>query len=217
MPLHLLFDIQHAGRPDKPADMGAAFDLDGDGVTGENGEREVDLVRAYVAAAATCARSHGHRVTVLEAGTYGQRHAEAVRIAGADPMARCVYLACHTNAGGGTYGLLRPDYRSNGGLAVAERLAAGLRRLPALSRVRIDPLYPDAATAGKAGRDVSNAGQIGWWTRGWGCIDGIYAGPANLSAVLVEPFFIDAPAHRPLMTPAGLATVGQAIVRGCAT
>ena len=211
---HLLFDIQHAGRPDRPGDMGAAYDLDGDGVTGERGEREVDLVRAYVAAAAAYARSLGHTVTVLETGTYGQRHATAIRIARAAPEVEHVYLACHTNAGGGSYGLVRPDYRSAGGLAAAERLAASLRTLPALSKVRVEPLYPSAAAAAADGRDVSDAGKVGWWTRGWGCIEGIWSGPANLCGVLVEPFFIDTARHKPLMTAPGLVTVGQALVRG---
>lgn len=213
--MHLIFDIQHAGRPDKPGDMGASFDLDGDGVRGEEGEREVDLVRLYVGEALTHARALGHTVTVLETGTYGQRHATAIRIAQTTPSVRCVYLACHTNAGGGSYGLLRPDHRSIAGARLAERAASVVAaQLPELTKVRVEPLYPDATTAAKAGRDVADAGKVGWWTRGWNCIDGIYAGPSNLCGVLVEPFFIDNAVHRALTTRIGCSRVGHALVEG---
>jgi hypothetical protein len=218
--LHLILDIQHAGRPDKPGDMGAAFDLDGDGVLGENGEREVDLVRGYVAAATTYARELGHRVSVLETGTYGQRHATAIRLAQGAPGVDHVYLACHVNAGGGAYGLLRPDYRSAAGAARAQALAVALSRLHelrhagALPGCRVVPLYPSADRAGAAGRDVADAAKAAWWTRGWGCIDGIYSGPSNLCGVLVEPGFIDSSAHRSLWTPDGLARIGRALVDG---
>lgn len=217
--LHVILDIQHAGIPTRPGDMGASFDLDGDGVRGESGEREVDLVRVYTPAAATYVTTRGGRATVLESGTYGQRHATAVRIAQSDPSARCLYLANHTNAGGGRYGLLRPDARSRAGAAAAAALGAVLgRRLPELSEVRLDPLYPDAATAAKAGRKPfvrpDRTEDWGWWTRGYACIDGIFAGPANLTAVLVEPLFIDSAAHRALTTPAGLLRVGEALGEG---
>lgn len=220
MSLHLILDIQHAGRPDKPGDMGAAFDLDGDGVVGENGEREVDLVRGYVAAATTYARQLGHRVSVLETGTYGQRHATAIRLAQGAPGVDHVYLACHVNAGGGSYGLLRPDYRSAAGAARAQALVVALSRLHelrhagALPGCRVVPLYPSADRAAAAGRDVSDAAKAGWWTRGWGCIDGIYSGPSNLCGVLVEPGFIDSSAHRTLWTSDGLARIGRALVDG---
>lgn len=210
--IHAILDIQHAGRPDKPGDMGAAYDLDGDGVTGENGEREVDLVRAYVARAAEVLRTNGHKVTILESGTYGQRHATAIRIAQADPNVRHVYLACHVNAGGGSYGLLRPDARSADGRFYAIVMVAKLEdNFPELTGVQVTPLYANAEAARKAGRDVSDAGKVAWWTRGYGCIDGIYSGPSNLCAVLVEPGFIDSKRHAPLWTPGGLKRLGEAL------
>jgi len=216
----LILDVQHTGRASRPGDMGAAYDLDSDGVAGEQGEREVDLVRGYVAAATTYARELGHRVTVLETGTYGQRHATAIRLAHGAPGVDHVYLACHVNAGGGAYGLLRPDYRSAAGAARAQALAVALSRLHELRHAgampgcRVVPLYPSADRAGAAGRDVSDAGKAGWWTRGWACLDGIYSGPSNLCGVLVEPGFIDSSAHRTLWTPDGLARIGRALVDG---
>jgi len=209
----LILDIQHQGRPSKPGDMGAAYDLDGDGVKGENGEREVDLVRAYVAAAREYAETLGIPVLVLDSGEYGARHVVAAAKAAEFPGYRWAYAACHTNAGGGTYGLIRPDYRSKAGAALALSLALNLRA-PEIDRVRTDPLYPGANTAKMAGRDVSTADKVGWWTRGWSCIDGIYAGPANLAGVLVEPFFLDSREHRALTTPEGLTRIGRLLVDG---
>jgi hypothetical protein len=216
---HLIVDVQHSGRPSRPTDTGASYDLDGDGVRGEQGEREVDLVEGYVAAAVERCIEVGIGWTILREGEYGARHLEAIDIA---RMARggVAYAACHVNAGRGTYGLVRPDCRSGLGARLAAAIAAGLSRLPELQRpgglpgCRVEPLYPSGGAAMRAGRDTSTAAAVAWQTRGWGCIDGIYAGPANLAGVLLEPGFVDSPAHRSLWTPEGLRRVGRAIVDG---
>jgi hypothetical protein len=52
--------------------------------------------------------------------------------------------------------------------------------------------------------------------RGLDCILGIYDLPAGISAVLLEPFFIDGPGHEHLAEPEGLARMGRAIGRGIA-
>ncbi len=211
----LILSIDHTGRPSRPGDMGAAYDLDGDGVRGEAGEREVDLVRGYVAEAREYAESLGIPVVlILDSGEYGARHLVAAAKAAEFPGYRWAYLACHTNAGGGSYGLVRPHYLSKAGASLASALCAELDRLPEIAKVRTDPLYAGPNAAKMAGRDVSTADKIGWWTRGWSCIDGIYAGPANLAGVLVEPCFIDSPEHRPLTTPEGLTRIGRALVDG---
>lgn len=216
---HLILDIQHANRPSKPGDMGASYDLDGDGVRGEAGEREVELVEGYVSAAVERCAEVGLPVTVLRSGEYAGRHAEAIRLA-RGASGGVAYLACHTNAGGGSYGLVRPDYRSSGGRALATSLAASFSRLPELTRAgrlpgcRVEPLYPSSAAASADRRDVSTPANVAWWTRGWSCIDGIYSGPVNLAGCLIEPGFGDTLSHRSLWTPSGLVRVGRAIVDG---
>jgi hypothetical protein len=217
--VHLVLDVQHAGRRSRPGDTGASFDLDGDGARGGQGEREVDLVEGYVAAAVERCAELGLGCTVLRSGEYGARHLEAARIArGAGGLV--AYLACHVNAGGGAYGLVRPDCRSDGGARLAASMALGLSRLPELARpgglpgCRVEPLYPSARAAAADRREVSTPAAIGWWTRGWICVDGIYEGPSNLAGVLVEPLFIDSAAHRALTTTDGLRRVGRAIVDG---
>ena len=46
---------------------------------------------------------------MLTEGEYGQRHAEAIARAKAHPGMAAAYLACHVNAGGGTYALVEHD------------------------------------------------------------------------------------------------------------
>lgn len=50
--------------------------------------------------------------------------------------------------------------------------------------------------------------------RGFGCIDGIYEGPANITAVLLEPGFIDSAEHAGLWTAEGLQRIGRALAAG---
>lgn len=189
-PALAILDIQHAGKPSRPNDMGAAYDIDGDGVTGEHGEREVDLVRAYVEVVTTNLERCGIEVRVLTTGEYGRRHVEAGSLARLW-KGKAVYCACHLNAGGGRYGLVRPDGRSQKGRLFASMMARHLQAVPELNDVRIWPLTST--------------------DRGWSCIDGIYAGPANLCGLLLEPYFLDGLTHRRLTTPQGTIEVGTAI------
>ena len=190
-----ILDIQHAGKRSSPRDVGATFDLDGDGVRGGLGEREIDVSASYVARARDVLPASGHVAYVLTTGDYGERHAAAIAIAKANPGVRCAYVACHANAGGGSYGLVEYDERSGLGAALAHALADALSALPGVGRGR---------TRGLGAAD-----------RGWACIDGIYAGPENLCGVIFEPFFVDFAGHRPLMSPSGLARVGAVLADGC--
>lgn len=213
-PVGLILDIQHTGRASKPGDLGAAYDLDSDGHPGEPGEQEVDLVRGYVSAAFDYARTCKIPVHEFREGEYGERHEWAIDIARKNPGVRWAYLACHTNAGGGSYALVRPDHRSAAGARLAARVIVAIEALPEIRGGRVDPLYPTKDAAFRDSRSVNAPDRIAWWTRGWSCIDGIYQGPSNLAGVLVEPFFGDSAAHKPLTTPEGLARVGRALVDG---
>jgi N-acetylmuramoyl-L-alanine amidase len=179
-----ILDRQHKGRLSKPLDRGAACGL----------LRETDLTDAYIAAAKGCLESAGATVHVLDTGEYGDRHRAAIAIAKAHPTTPCAYIACHVNAGKGTYALVEYDARSAGGRSLASDLNDWLVALPGITKGKTFPMTPA--------------------TRGWACIDGIYAGPSNLSAALLEPGFIDAPAHAPLWTLDGLQRVGKALSEG---
>jgi hypothetical protein len=51
-------------------------------------------------------------------------------------------------------------------------------------------------------------------TRGISCISGIYQGPANLCAVLVEPLFLSCPAHQRFLINGGAVTIGKRLAEG---
>lgn len=158
-----------------------------------NGLREVDLTAAYIGHAEVRLRALGHRVEVLDSGTYDQRHARA--IAWADGAGRALYVQCHINAGGGSYALVEHDARSKAGRRASDALGVSLADLPGVSSVKVRGL-----TASE---------------RGWTCIDDIYAAP-SMCGLIYEPGFIDAPAHASLWTADGLARIGAALAEGIA-
>ncbi len=187
----VLLDIQHRGRPSRPGDRGAR------GPAGA----EADLAPWYALACAERLAELGVPALLLGSGEYPDRHALARRLASAEdgPVA---YAACHLNAGGGDYGLVGHDARSNGGAVLAKAVAGPLSGLPELSGVRVVELWDDRAEPHP------------WRYRGLATLRGIYAGPARLSGVLLEPAFVDTPQHQPLLAPEGLERLGRALAEG---
>ena len=183
----IICDRQHLGKPSNPGDHGATH----------GALRETDLTDAYIAIAAADLRAAGHTVYVLTTGEYGERQKQANAIAVAAPTERVYYVACHINAGGGSYGLVEYDGRSAGGARLAAGLALGLGQLPELSAHK--------TTALQNGE------------RGWVCIAGIYTGPGNIAGAIYEPGFIDPAANAALWTADGLARVGHALASGLAS
>lgn len=200
--------IQH--RP-WSGDFGASADLDGDGAI-EEGERERDMVSGYVAHAARRIVQDGAQVMVIDPWTdpvwprsYSGVHA-ALR-----PMTG-IYVACHVNAGGGDYGMVQHDHRSRLGEATARVVAHHLAGLPELAEAKVRAVHDDRHhQMGSEWRDET--GRRSWLYRGYGCIMGIYP-HAGIHAVLVEPFFLDRPAHQVLASGDGLRRVGEALGAG---
>lgn len=195
----VIWDRQHAGKRSRPSDMGAAADVDQDGQV-EVWEREAELTPSYIGPGLSQVRELGadaHLIDPLGAGLqadYPPRHAQAAHLA--QPRLWAAYLACHLNAGAGNYGLVGYDPDSPGGRLLAQHIADELERsIPVISRCRVEAL-------------------TGRWARGLPTIQGILRGPQQLSGVLVEPLFIDAPEHQAYMTAGGLVEVGRALARG---
>jgi hypothetical protein len=189
----VILDRQHHGKPNK-SDKGARTELDGRTV------HEVDLTHDYIEAASALLLAEGHAVYVLDHGWYSARHARACEIARENPDERIAYVACHINAGSGSYGLVLHDARSRGGHALAEAVADALG--PAAAP------HIDRALVRAADREGS-------WSRAMTTIQGIWSGPANIAGICFEPFFIDSERNRDLLSPAGLTLVGQALAAGC--
>lgn len=197
----VICDRQHAGKPDRgpgagrPEDMGAVMHGAADA------RYEADITLAYITEAAALLRAAGAVVHVIDPLTtpprlsYVARHERAKSVARANPDRPVLYLACHMNAGGGDYALCQHDERSKAGRRAADAIGAALAdRLP-VSRVLIRPTSGD-------------------WSRGAPCIAGIYTGPANICAVLVEPLFLDRPEHVACLETDGVKRIAQAIAVG---
>lgn len=171
----VILDLQHLGKPGKK-DLGAAHDLDGDGLI-EQGENEAELTPIYVEAAKAELEAAGAKVVVLKSGSYSSRWKQAAKLAKKvkGPVA---YVACHLNKGGGNYGLVLHDSRSSGGERLAREVCAELQG--AFSRPELERVLKAATSKDSAD-----------WPRPIHTIAGIYDGPANLSGVCFEPLFLD--------------------------
>lgn len=198
----LILDRQHAGKRRSPTDPGAVYDLDGDGVTGENGEREIDLTLLYGAHAVDAIHRAGD-IDVELLGWPGQHPMEyreradaANRLARVRVGAPCLYVALHVNAGGGKGAIVEYDARSEEGALAAAALLSPLKALAQIS------------AKGSATRALVAGG------RGFVCLSHVYDGPANLCAALYEPGFIDSPEHADLWTSDGLNAIGNALAEG---
>ena len=187
-------DRQHSGKPGRPADRGAAVDLDGDGKI-QRDEQEAALTARYLLACELALLEMGHTVIPISDGGYNERHARVNQYAGTFKAGRTqLYLAGHLNAGGGDYGMLGHDYRSRSGPELASRIARQLRQVaPELNGVKCIEARPDN------------------WTRNmYATISGVTQ-PIGLCH---EPCFMDQPSHADLLTAAGLSTIGRAIAAG---
>jgi hypothetical protein len=196
--MHVFLDRQHFGKPPpNDKDRGVEVDLDGDG---DVDSQEAMLTPLYIAAAKAHLEAQGHTVTVVEQGTYPDRHAQVCALAKALPTSQrpAAYVACHLNAGHGSYGLVVHDGRSSGGKRMADRVRAALRA---------------EFTAEELSKVLVEAGQSGDWTRNaYNTIKGIYAGPSFLAGLCYEPVFVDT--HRGLLSPANLDRMGVALAKG---
>lgn len=188
-----IWDIQHIGRRAREGDLGAGpVDVDGDG-RAEAHEREALLTPVYAAAASQQLYTLGHESVLLTGCEYAERHAGALRlIRRGQPAA---YLACHLNAGGGSYGLVLYLPSHPRAQRLAEHIASTLAMLPELSKVRTEAI-------------------TGAWSRAEPTLAGLRGCDDVLPGVCLEPAFLDQPSHRPLLDNHGLARIGRAVATG---
>jgi N-acetylmuramoyl-L-alanine amidase len=184
--LVVVVDVQHAYRTGiHAADRGTLYAFS-DGTHAE----EADLSAHYAARLAADLRAMGASVFTNDpargklVGAYLDRQRQATLLS-AD-----VYLACHTNAGRGSYAAV--EYATvNPGRGLAMSIASELDR----TFFEINN--------GKAVELVEGE-------RGMVCVRGFTRGPA----LILEPLFPDNPDHQRLCTHDGLELVGSAIARG---
>jgi N-acetylmuramoyl-L-alanine amidase len=192
--LTVVLDVQHIYRTGAHAgDRGTRYTL-------TNGTHiwEAAIATAYAAAAGNWLRVRGARVSTNDpvrsilTGPYSVRNRFAVALK-AD-----AYLACHVNAGDGSYGLL--EWMDGGvGVSLASSIAKELQTLPEIRATKVNMLHRG--------------------DRGAVCIEAtVPAAPRvpAVSAVIVEPFFGDNPRQQALIEPPRLVELGATIGRGVA-
>lgn len=191
--LRVAVDVQHAYRSGIHAgDRGTQYTLESGGKVWES-----DCALHYAQALSSALRDLGATVwsndpaQAMLVGPYSTRQAQAMNLG-----ANC-YLACHLNAGGGSYTLTEYDGGStwrSWEIGLGTRIAGELKTsFPEIT----SPIVRELARI----------------DRGWVCVSGFVRGPA----LILEPLFGDNPKHQALMSLSGLEAVGAAIARGVVT
>jgi N-acetylmuramoyl-L-alanine amidase len=187
--LRIAVDVQHLYKPPPhDQDRGAVFTL-------ANGTKvcESQIATLYAQALVTWLHSRGATVMCNDllhgrlTGTYAQRNLDAFH------WGAHAYLACHVNAGGGSYCLAEYPAGTTGGALGGSIGACLVDDFRELLSSQLGPL-----TSGQ---------------RGFVCI-----GECDRSrpAVILEPFFGDNPRHQALIPAARLVAVGESIGEGVA-
>jgi len=186
--LHVAVDVQHIYRPAKPADRGAEFLL----ATGHK-ITEAEIATSYAQGLAGWLAARGASVltnnpaTATMVGPYSRRNLEAAK-------ASCdLYLACHVNAGRGSYATVEYMAKSASRPAAEAIALALLQDVPEIRSHRLV--------------------QLAHGERGAVCIEAFTVAPA----LLLEPFFGDYAPAQALLAPARLKAVGETIGKGIAT
>ncbi len=177
-------DVQHLYRPNHPSDHGSVYTL-ATGLT----VTEAHCTTIYAAAIHEFLASWGAEVLVNDPasgaliGYYSERN-RADSLWGAD-----LYLACHLNAGRGTY--------------------AAIEIMAAHRDDRLCEYIGGERTAAAPEIAESRPVMLGHGDRGAVCIEA-----CACPAAIVEPFFGDNPKQQGLMSGSALAGIGRAIGRG---
>lgn len=179
----IFLDRQHLGKPNRWNDEGASRD----------GLTETYLTSQYIFHAENHLRMQGFDVCVLTDGWYKDRH-RRVNDYCANVNGKCVYIACHINAGSGAYGASFYDHRSTSGSALAHAINIRLQNAcPELQSVKRIAAKPDD-----------------WTNHAYNTIKGV----SKPVGICFEPLFIDCPEHEPLTQPEGIRRVGVALADG---
>ena len=188
--LRVAVDVQHLYKTASSGDRGAEFVLAGfPGLHLSEATAVTVYAQALVAwltARGAAVLTNSPAAQTLVGGYYG-RQKEAER------WQADAYLACHLNAGNGSYAMV--EYATgSGGLPLATRIGAHLTdTFPEILSYKAVSLAPVA--------------------RGFVCIGGF---PTARAAVLVAPFFGDNARQQALLTTPKLVAIGEAIGEGVA-
>ena len=194
----IVLDRQHAGKPERPTDLGAHHDTDGDGLA-ELHEHEAVWTAIYGLAAEMALREKGYQVCPISSGSYPERH----RFVNERLPEAEVYVALHLNAGarrGRGYSAVFYDYRSapDRGKALAEAISGELSKIPEIGGQR------------RVWDTRSDTPATRWKRNAHSTIRGI----DRAIGICYEPLFIDSSKHQPLFTLEGMQLIGETLAAG---
>ena len=175
----VFIDRQHAGKPNKLADRGAAVDIDGDATPEREaiitGQISIELEKILILL--------GVDVVPISDGTYSERHNRVNKYAAMYPNRKTVYLAMHLNAGGGVYAAFFYHHASTQGHELAKQLCLDMRAAGFVESAKPIECKP------------SN-----WTKNAYHTIKGV----GRPVAICCEPLFMDQPAHAKHLTYEGI-------------
>lgn len=177
-------------------DLGHVGRTGGRAAASIDGVREDLIVVRYAMIAAGMIMAAGHEVAILGHDRYRDRALWAARNSD-------VYVACHANAGAGTYGLVLHDHRSRYGRDCADQIAGEL-----------EMEWPGVLSGARvvAARESDSDGYDHWTAAAFSLISPVY--PGRPCGVVYEPGFIDQIHHAEMWTNDGLDRIGRALARG---
>lgn len=180
----VFIDRQHAGKPDKLGDRGAAVDIDGDATP----EREAIITGQIAIALEKVLIMLGVDVMPISDGTYSERHKRVNEYAAMYPNRKTVYLAMHLNAGQGDYAAFFYHHESTQGHELAKHLCEGMR------------------AAGFVERALPIDAQPNNWTKNaFHTIRGV----GRPVAICCEPLFMDQDLHARHLTYEGIQALAM--------
>ncbi len=179
----IILDVAHAGKPSKPQDRGCHHD----------GIYESDVALQYVLFIRERFFVSDYKVFLITSGEYTERRLWANKNC---PAATSLYLSCHLNAGNGRYSLVEYHHDARDQTKrLAEYIATEFHQI-------LNTEYPDMSYAPGGVRGIERFG------RGSICLRN-----TRMSALLIEPFFLDNPEHLKLHYKK-LASIASAVYNG---
>lgn len=183
----IYIDVQHMGDPIKKGRMGAAF---GDQIS----QTEAFYTSLYAFWMGMRLRELGHEVINMSDGTYKARHARVnayeERNEGGPPS---VYIACHLNAGAGSYCAMFYHHQSSNGRALSKSINAKIEERTDITTAKAIP-----------------SNNEDWTKNAFYCIKGV----GRPIAICAEPLFIDNRNHQRLLNVEGMHAIGFAMADG---
>lgn len=190
----IYIDRQHAGKPNKIDDRGAAADINNDGKILTD-EMEAHWTGYLSLILESKLLMMGYHVMPISDGHYADRHARVNEYAKLYPGEKQIYLAMHLNAGGGDYCSMFYHHQSTSGQQLAKDICDGIKQFqPSLTNFKQIPAQPSD-----------------WTSHAYNTIKGVQ----KPVCICSEPLFMDT--HKSLISIEGFSKIALGMSLGIKT